>query len=89
MNNVFDLFMDEDRMKDKKVTSTDFKLIGENLATKMNSSSISPMHTKEFLKSLIISLDKKLTFKEWEELYQTIDVIYLDKKKKFEIEEAK
>ena len=36
MNNVFDLFMSEEQLKDKKVTSTDFRLIGENLANKMN-----------------------------------------------------
>jgi hypothetical protein len=47
----------------------DFKVIGENLAAKMNSSAISAVQSKDLLKGLIIKLDKKLTYAEWGEIY--------------------
>jgi hypothetical protein len=41
MNNVLDLFMDESTAKEAKVKVADFKVIGENLATKMGTSAVS------------------------------------------------
>lgn len=43
----------------------DFKVIGENLALKMNSSAITSVQSKDLLKSLIVKLDKKLSLIEW------------------------
>jgi hypothetical protein len=43
MLNVFDLFQNEDALKDKKMRSDDFKKIGENFAIKINASSVTPV----------------------------------------------
>ena len=43
MQNVFDLFGSEDKLKDKKLRSDDFKKIWENFAQKMNTSSVTPV----------------------------------------------
>ena len=41
------------------------------------------------MKSLIATIDKKLSLKEFEEIYAVVDEVYRLKKKKFEEEEAK
>lgn len=65
MVNVLDLFSNEDKLKERKMRSDDFKKIGENFAAKINTSSVTPAQAKDFVKSLLVTLDKKLSFVEW------------------------
>jgi hypothetical protein len=53
MNNVFDLFGGEGPEGEKKLTKEDLARIGENFALRLNTSSVSPINTREFLKSFL------------------------------------
>ena len=86
---MFDLFGTEGPEGEKKITKDELQKIGENFAMRLNLSNVSPMNTKEFLKSFLMKIDKKLTFKDWEEIFQVVEQIYIEKKKVFDSEEAK
>ncbi|CAD8199793.1 unnamed protein product [Paramecium pentaurelia] len=85
MNNVFDLFGGDKPVK-KNIGQVDLKKIGENFAAALQN--VGPNYTTEFLKTLLTKLEGKLLLNHYEELFKTVEEIYIKKRKQFEAEEA-